>query len=71
MNQEHFFPYAHLELLDTYAIVTCNEGVHIAFDEIQEIEAVHKSTYRGQKVGLIANRENQYSVNPLAIKKLF
>lgn len=71
MIQEHFFSYGHLELLDTYAIVTCNEGVHIAFDEIQEIEAVLKSAYRGQKVGLIANRENQYSVNPLAIKKLF
>ena len=71
MNQEHRFPYCHLELLDNYAIVTCNEGVHIAFDEIEEIEAVLQNSYHGQRLGLIANRENQYSVNPLAIKKLF
>ena len=71
MNQEHLFPYCRLEMLDSYAIVTCNEGVHIDFNEIQEIESVLQSTYHGQKFGLIANRENQYSVNPLAIKKLF
>jgi hypothetical protein len=71
MNQEHVFPYCYLEMLNSYAIVTCNEGIHIDFDEIQEIEAVLQSTYHGQKFGLIANRENQYSVNPLAIKKLF
>ena len=58
-------------MLDNYAIVTCNEGVHIAFDEIEEIEAVLQNSYHGQRLGLIANRENQYSVNPLAIKKLF
>ena len=71
MNREHIFPYCHLDLLDTYAIVTCNEGAHIAFDEIQEIKAVLQDAYHGQRIGLIANRENQYSVNPLAIKKLF
>ena len=71
MNREHIFPYCHLDLLDTYAIVTCNEGAHIAFDEIQEIKAVLQDAYHGQRTGLIANRENQYSVNPLAIKKLF
>ncbi len=71
MSREHKFPYCHLEMLDTYAIVTCNEGVDIDFNEIQEIEAILQGTYHGQRFGLIANRENQYSVNPLAIKKLF
>ena len=71
MNREHLFPFCRLSLLDTYAVVTCSDGVYIDFDEIQEIEAVLKSTYRGKSFGMIANRENQYSVNPLAIKKLF
>ena len=71
MNQEHTLPYCHLELLENYAIVTCNEGVHIAFYEIEEIGAILQSAYHGRRIGLIANRENQYSVNPLAIKKLF
>lgn len=71
MSREHIFPYCHLEMLDTYAIVTCNEGIHIDFNETQEIETVFQSTYHGQRFGLIANRENQYSVNPLAIKQLF
>ena len=71
MGQEHLFSYCHLELQDKYAIVTCNEGVHIDFTEIQEIEAVLQSVYQKQRYGLIANRENRYSVNPLALKKLF
>ena len=71
MNQEHFLPYCRLDLLDAYAIVTCNDGVHIDFNEIHEIEAILQNTYHRQKFGLIANREHQYSVNPLAIKKLF
>ena len=71
MSQEHLFPYGHLEMLDTYAIITCNEGVHIGFNEIQDIEAILQSVYHGKRFGLIANRVNQYSVNPLAIKKLF
>ena len=71
MSQEYLFPYGHLEILDTYAIITCNEGVHIGFNEIQDIEAILQSAYHGQRFGLIANRVNQYSVNPLAIKKLF
>ena len=41
------------------------------FDEVDEIEAVLQSAYPKRKFGLIANRENQYSVNPLAIKELF
>ncbi len=71
MSQEHLFPYGHLEMLDTYAIITCNEGVHIGFNEIQDIEAILQSAYHGQRLRLITNRVNQYSVNPLAIKKLF
>ena len=71
MSQEYLFPYGHLEILDTYAIITCNEGVHIDFNEIQDMEAILQSAYHGQRFGLITNRVNQYSVNPLAIKKLF
>ena len=71
MNREHLFSFCRLGLLDTYAVVTCNEGVHIDLDEIKEIEAVLQKVYSGKKFGMIANRENHYSVNPLAIKKLF
>ena len=71
MNREHLFSFCLLELHEIYAVVTCNEGVHIDFNEIQEIEAVLQKVYSGKKFGMIANRENHYSVNPLAIKKLF
>ena len=71
MNREHLFSFCRLELLDTYAVATCNEGVHVDLDEIKEIEAVLQKVYSGEKFGMIANRENHYSVNPLAIKKLF
>ena len=47
------------------------EEVRKLFDEIEEIGAILQSAYHGRRIGLIANRENQYSVNPLAIKKLF
>jgi hypothetical protein len=57
--------------MDTYAVITCDEGINIDFDEIEEIVAVLDSVYGDQPFGLIANRENLYSVNPLAIDKLF
>lgn len=71
MNQEYVFSFCRLEILDAYAVITCDEGVHINFDEVQEVAAVLLPAIHGKRFGLIANRENQYSVNPLAINKLF
>jgi len=71
MNREHLFEFGRLDLLDSYAVITCNEGVNIDFNEIHDIEEILHQTYQGQRFGLIANRENHYSVNPFAINKLF
>ncbi len=71
MNRDHLFSFGHLEIKDSYAVITCNEGVNIDFNEIKEIQAVLYPAYRGQRFGLIANRENHYSVNPVAINELF
>ena len=71
MNREHLFQFGRLDFLDYYAVITCNEGANVDFNEIHKIEEVLHRTYQGQRFGLIANRENRYSVNPIAIKKLF
>ena len=71
MNHEHLFSFGHLAFLDTYAVITINDSKHIDFTEINEIGPVLESEYIGKQFGLIANRVNQYSVNPLAINKLF
>jgi len=71
MDREHLFQFGRVDFLDSYAVITCNEGANIDFNEIHEIEEVLNRTYLGQRFGLIANRENLYSVNPLAINKLF
>lgn len=60
-----------MELLDSYAVIICNDAVQIDFNEVSEIETVLQHNYHGKRFGLIANRKNQYSVNPLAIDKLF
>ena len=57
--------------MDSYAVITCREGVNIDFNEIKDVLAVFDTTYSGKKFGFIANRLNTYSVNPLAIKGLF
>lgn len=71
MNQDHAFTFGHLKMADSYAVISCNEGAHIDFDEIREIQAVLYPAYRGGRYGLIADRKNHYSVNPLAINALF
>jgi hypothetical protein len=71
MYREHFLPYCRLELHDNYTIVTTSEGVNIDFDEIEEINAILQRSYNGRLFGMIANRKNRYSINPLAAKKLF
>jgi len=43
----------------------------VKLNEIQKIETIIYPSYHGQRFGLIANRVNHYSVNPLAINKLF
>jgi hypothetical protein len=71
MVQEHYLPYCRLELHETHAIVTTSEGVNIDFAEVQEINAILQNFYEGKPFGLIANRENRYSINPLAAKQFF
>ena len=71
MEKHHIFQFGILELFDSYAVITCNNDVNIDFSEVQEIDIVLGSTYGEATFGLIANRKNFYSVNPLAINKLF
>ena len=71
MHNRHIFQFGNLELMDTYAVITCNDGVNIDFDEVIAIQGIFDTAYRGKKFGLIANRVNTYSVNPMAIKELF
>ncbi len=71
MSREHFLPYCRLEIHDDYTVVTTSEGVNIDFDEVEEIKAVLQRYYDGRLFGMIANRENRYSINPLAAKQFF
>lgn len=71
MENKHSFQFGYLSFMDDYAVITCDEGVNIDFDEIDDIIAVLDSIYGKQPIGLIANRENLYSVNPHAIDRLF
>ena len=71
MTNSSHFRFGCLELMESHAVITCNEGVDIDFDEVREIQAVLYPAYGVKKFGLIANRKNQYSVNPLAIDELF
>jgi len=71
MVQKYYLPYCRLELSETYAIVTTSEGVNIDFAEVEEINAILQGFYQGRAFGLIANRENRYSINPLAAKQFF
>ncbi len=71
MSNKHVFHFGFLELMDTYAVVTCNEGVEIDKHEVEAVQKVLGAAYSGKTFGLIANRVNLYSVNPIAIKKLF
>lgn len=71
MSSRHTFQFGNLELMDTYAVVTCNEGVVIGILEVEAVQKVLGTAYSGKRFGLIANRVNFYSTNPLAVKKLF
>jgi len=71
MDREYFLPYCRLELHDNYTIVTTSEGVNIGFDEVEEINAILQRFYSGRLFGMVANRKNRYSINPLAAKKFF
>ena len=71
MDNKHSFQFGPLTFTDDYAVITCDEGVNIDFDEIEQIVAVLDSVYGGKPIGLIANREHLYSVNPRAIDGLF
>lgn len=71
MELVHKFRYGTLEMVRTYAIITIDNGENIDFPEVEEIGTVLKENYGDQKILLIANRINHYSVNPMAINKLF
>lgn len=71
MNREYMLPYCRLQLYDAYTVVSVNEGVHIDFTEIEEISTVLQNHYHDKPFGLIANRINRYSTNPLAVKQFF
>ncbi len=71
LNREYILPYCRLQLYDAYTVVTVNEGVHIDFTEIEEISTFLQNHYHDKPFGLIANRINRYSTNPLAVKQFF
>ena len=71
MNQDYNLPYCRLQTYDDYTVVTVNEGVHIDFAEIEEIRSVLQQHYGDKPFGLIANRVNRYSTNPLAVRQFF
>lgn len=71
LNREYMLPYCRLQLYDAYTVVTVNEGVHIDIAEIEEISTVLQNHYHDKPFGLIANRINRYSTNPLAVKQFF
>ena len=71
LNREYMLPYCRLQLYDAYTVVTVNVGVHIDFTEIVDISTVLQNHYHDKPFGLIANRINRYSTNPLAVKQFF
>jgi len=71
MTKQHSFKFGHLKLMDYFAILTCKEGVNIDFKEIIEIQSVLYPFCNGKKFGLIAVKDNSYSVNPFAVNMLF
>ena len=71
MSSKHTFEFGNLEVTTTHAVITCNGEVNIDFNEVETVQDVLYTVFSGKKFGLIANRVNTYSVNPLAIKGLF
>jgi hypothetical protein len=71
MNRETMLPCCRLQLYDAYTVVAVKEGVHIDFAEIEEISTALQNYYHDKPIGLIANRINRYSTNPLAVKQFF
>ena len=71
MNCKYKFQFGQMEMTETYAVFTANEGVHIDNVEMKEILIVLKENYGENKFGFIANRINSYSVNPVAVRDLF
>ncbi len=71
MEKQHIFQFGVLDLFDFYAVIACNRDVNIDFTEVHEIDTVLQFVYDQDTFGLIANRKNFYSVNPLAINKFF
>ncbi len=71
MNIRHNFEFGYLDLMDSYAVITCNQGVNIDTAEVNLVQSVLDTAFNGEKFGMIANRENDYSVNPIAIRDLF
>ena len=71
MNCKYEFQFGQMEMTETYAVFTANEGTHIDTDEVNEVLVVLKENYGENKFGFIADRINSYSVSPLAVRDLF
>ena len=71
MNCKYKFQFGQMEMTETYAVFTSNQGIHIDTAETKEILVVLKKFYGENKFGFIANRINSYSTNPLAVINLF
>lgn len=55
MYNKHVFQFGCMELIDDYAVLTCNEGVHIDLNEIEAIVDVLDTAYSNKKFGFITN----------------
>jgi hypothetical protein len=71
MKKQHIFNFGKLTFFNSHAIIQCNDGVNIDFKEVSEIQEVLYHFFGDVYFGLIANRKNPYSVNPIAINELF
>ena len=71
MSCKYEFQFAQMEIKETYAVFTANEGINLDHKEIKEVWAVLKENYCEKNFGFIANRINSYSTNPLAIRDFF
>ncbi|WNO10044.1 hypothetical protein [Teredinibacter sp. KSP-S5-2] len=71
MYLKHVFRFGFMEMVGSYAVIVCNEGVEIDASEIDVMRNTLEKVYGQRPFGVITNRINMYSVNPISVKELF
>ncbi|MDX1462462.1 MAG: hypothetical protein R3359_05355 [Marinirhabdus sp.] len=62
-------PFAQLEIYDDYVISTINEGVVFDTPHLEKLHEVFVLYFPNRPFGYIANRVNDYTVNPICYVK--